>query len=368
MIQHIDYVTTYFPYKTPPLVRSEPTYKDLKRIKTELRANASSVESTLGGGDHGHLFLVLTSAEYLQVPSITDPTFAPTWPGTLWIPPNSGIVQAIHIKEQHHERIRIYRECQNVDKALLNHLQRSLEPKYLESFVDDTTPLLTSDIPVKDLFLRYGTVHGIDVKNLETEVLKTAFAPSEPLVLIWNPIEKLKKLAIQAKLPYSEAQLIEFALHIIRNTHDFKKALGDWNAKSATNKTWVALKSHFSHAQEDLKAIRGPTMAQAGYHHINMIANDIWNEFTHTHTELVNLIAALDDKTEQSLGTTPPATATMLDMVSSRGFPNGPPRHDEELLATATKTTTQPENVETVAFHATQTCKTEHSNRKPRQS
>ena len=48
--QHIDYVSTYFPHKTPTMVRDEPTYKDLKRIKTELRANASSVDSDLGGG------------------------------------------------------------------------------------------------------------------------------------------------------------------------------------------------------------------------------------------------------------------------------------------------------------------------------
>ena len=50
MTQHVDYVTTYFPHKIPTLVRGEPSYIDLKRIKTELRANASSVESDLGGG------------------------------------------------------------------------------------------------------------------------------------------------------------------------------------------------------------------------------------------------------------------------------------------------------------------------------
>ena len=64
-MHHIDYVLTYFPVKTPTLVRGEPTYNDFKRIKTELRANASSVGSNLGGGNHGHLFLVLTDAEYI---------------------------------------------------------------------------------------------------------------------------------------------------------------------------------------------------------------------------------------------------------------------------------------------------------------
>ena len=71
MTQHIDYVTTYFPHKTLTLVRGEPTFNDFKRIKTELRANASSMESDLGGGDHGYLFMVLNDAEYLLIPGIT---------------------------------------------------------------------------------------------------------------------------------------------------------------------------------------------------------------------------------------------------------------------------------------------------------
>ena len=115
------------------------------------------------------------------------------------------------------------------------------------------------------------------------------FTPSEPLVLIWNPIEKLKKLAVQANLPYTDQQLIEFALQIIRGTHNFKKALGEWHMKAVQDKTWPNLKSHFAQAQVALKAIRGPTMAQAGFHQMNMIANDIRDEFTITRTELDNL-------------------------------------------------------------------------------
>ena len=244
--------------------------------------------------------MVLTDAEYTSIPGITTAVTAPTWPGTLTIPATANAVQAVHARELHQERIRLYRECQNVEKALLNHLQRSLEPKYLESFVDESTALLTGDIPdiLDHLFSRYGTVSGEEVKNKEVEVLKTAFTPSDPLVLIWNPIEKLKRLAIQANLPYTEPQLISFALQIIRNTHDFEIALGEWNQKPAADKTWENLKSHFYTAQENLKKIRGPTMAQAGFHQINMIANDIRDEFTLTRSELANLVAALDERGE----------------------------------------------------------------------
>ena len=67
----IDYVTSYFKYKTPTPIRGKPTSKALKRLKTELQANASSVESDLGGGDYGYLGLILTDIEYSSIPGTT---------------------------------------------------------------------------------------------------------------------------------------------------------------------------------------------------------------------------------------------------------------------------------------------------------
>ena len=63
----IDYVASYFKYKTPTPIRGIPTYKALKRLKLELQANASSVETDLGSGNHGYLGLVLTDAEYATI-------------------------------------------------------------------------------------------------------------------------------------------------------------------------------------------------------------------------------------------------------------------------------------------------------------
>ena len=63
----VDYTASYFKFKTPMPIIGTPTHKTLKRLKQELRANASSVESDLGGGDHGHLGLVLIPAEYSSI-------------------------------------------------------------------------------------------------------------------------------------------------------------------------------------------------------------------------------------------------------------------------------------------------------------
>ena len=78
MTSNIDYAHTYFKYPIPTLITGEPTNKSLKRLKNELRANASSVDSNLGG-DHGYLGLVLTDIEYANVSA--TPFVAPPFPG-----------------------------------------------------------------------------------------------------------------------------------------------------------------------------------------------------------------------------------------------------------------------------------------------
>ena len=95
------------------------------------------------------------------------------------------------------------------------------------------------------------------------------------------------------------------------------------------------LKTHFLNAQEELKAIRGPTMAQAGFHQINMIANDICDEFTLTHTELATLIATLNVDSSHVTPTTAPSTVS--DSTTCRVSTH----RDSEYLAMASEISTQ---------------------------
>ena len=104
----IDYSSSYFKYKTPTLIRGEPTNKALKRLKLELQSNASSVETTLGGRNHGYLDLVLTEEEYASI-LYTQPFIAPNYPPLLTILPTSTPIQALELKDRHQEARRLTR-------------------------------------------------------------------------------------------------------------------------------------------------------------------------------------------------------------------------------------------------------------------
>ena len=166
----VDYAASYFKYKTPTPIIGAPTNKTLKRLKQELHANASSVESDLGGGDHGYLGLILNDPEYTRVsPTAFD---APEFPEALSIPATATQVEALNLREAHKEAKRIYYECKNVKKALQRHIQDAIEDKYLETLVDENTQLIQDDIPsvLAYLFDQYSKVPSEEVKQREAEI------------------------------------------------------------------------------------------------------------------------------------------------------------------------------------------------------
>ena len=303
---NIDYAALYFKYKIPTGINGEPTYKSLKRLKTELRANASSVDTDLGGGDHGYLGLVLSDAEYERISPTPAAFVAPNFPGALVIDPAFTAMQAVQERESHNENVALYRECKNVEKALLRHIQTAVEEKYIEFLVDDDTGLIEDDVPtvLQYLFSNYGKVTSEEFKQLESKVLSLTFNPADPMITIYRPIEQLQKKATEAGIPYSVAQILEIGLTLIKSTRDFEKALDKWNALGNT-KTWEIFKSHFRDAQRELKEIRGPTMQQAGYNHANMLASQLRVDLGNQQTEMMAMVQTLVEDT-QAENSSPP--------------------------------------------------------------
>ena len=62
---NINYTATYFIYPSPTPVYGKPTKKLFKRLKTELCANTSSVDTELEGCYHCYLGLIISDAEYV---------------------------------------------------------------------------------------------------------------------------------------------------------------------------------------------------------------------------------------------------------------------------------------------------------------
>ena len=84
----IDYKETHFEYPELTPIRGEPTFDTLDCLIKQLKANACSVHSNLGGGAHSHLGLVISPASYALISA--TPFNRPAFPGTqAVIPPGT---------------------------------------------------------------------------------------------------------------------------------------------------------------------------------------------------------------------------------------------------------------------------------------
>ena len=65
-VPSVEDFTNAFPTQLTPIV-GKPTYTTLKTLKDQLKANAASVPTTLSGGNHGYLGLILSPAAYAKI-------------------------------------------------------------------------------------------------------------------------------------------------------------------------------------------------------------------------------------------------------------------------------------------------------------
>ena len=217
----VNYAVSCFKYKSPtPIIRA-PTNKTLKRLKQELWANASSVESDLGGRDHGHLGLVLNNPEYASVSAILF--VSPEYPATLTTLNTATQVKALNLREDHKESKQSYYKCKSVEKVLQRHIQDAIKDKYLKTLVNEDTQLIQDDIltVLEYLFGLYGKVPSEEVKQKEAKIRAMSFHPADPLILLHNPIKKLNKLTNAASILYTRDQLLNIGLTVICNNRDF---------------------------------------------------------------------------------------------------------------------------------------------------
>ena len=195
----IDYCETLFVHKKLTPIVGEPTYDTLELLLKELKANAQSVHSNLGGGNHGHLGLVISPASYAL---LSPDVFArPVFPGVNpVIPPGTTQHAACNIRYQFNENLRVYHEVENVDKTLKQQIVDAVESMYLDAVRDRTSNSII--MPVYDvmdhLFSTYGDVTPITFQTKEAAIKAIIYDPLTPVDALYKDIDDLVDLSGRA--------------------------------------------------------------------------------------------------------------------------------------------------------------------------
>lgn len=247
----------------PIPLEDKPTFANLKVIHQQLNANAMAIPSSRGGGVHGHLALVIPTAQFDAIPA-TIPWQEPVHPGAA--PAHAAAATSAQITETN----RAYKA--NLDEFLLYVATSTALKKLLLAAVPDTFVELLKDDALgyanvttlqllNHLDTTYGTVTPDDLAaNLAT--MDALWSPTQPIEDLWNQIRACQRYAAPHD-PISDATTVRSAIANLNASGVFTDALKDWRKKPVADQTWANLLLHFN--KEDRERRRQLTASDAGY-------------------------------------------------------------------------------------------------------
>ena len=263
-----NYRENVFRHQDLTRIQGEPTFSSLKLLARELKANAKSVFSNLGGAQHGHLGLILEAAQYAAIS--TTAFVRPTFPPPLVVPTGTTRIAEDEMKRNHTEAIRVFREVLGVENALKQQLLKAIDTSYLEALYDPQTYDLLGNIEqiLDYLLTTYGTVTPEFLNEEDEKVRKLSYNSNLPIDTIFNAIEDLVLVGIAAEIPYSPQQKITLATNIFLKSGKFKDYLKEWKRKALGDKTWLNLKIHFRAAHIEIREYDDDTLSSIQNAHI----------------------------------------------------------------------------------------------------
>ena len=253
----INYIDQYFEFKELTKIHGEPTYENLKNLHNQLKTNATSVPSNLGGGAHGHLGLVLSPTEYAIIAPNT-PFVRPVHPGILTIPQGTANHAAVTMKELHTERLRVFNEVLNVEAALRQQIVAAIDDQYLASIrstQSNAINMSVHEILSTHLYPLYGDIDPEKLQQQESTVRSMVYDPTEAPDVVYQAIDNLMTMGSAGHAPYTSSQAVNMAYIILSKTGKFETSLREWIRKPQVDKTWVNFKAHFTAAHKELKKL-----------------------------------------------------------------------------------------------------------------
>jgi hypothetical protein len=226
----------------------------------ELNTHAMAIPSQRGGGNHGHLALVMTDAEYLaltqvafDIPLHPGPTPAPGATGPIITENNRRYAAAIVDFELYHKTDREL-------KALL--LQAVPLPfiQQLRNIRFGFSQVLTADI-LEHLDITYGTVTSDDLKaNINN--MDAPWSGDRPLEDLWTQISEAVQYA-EGHDNISDKQAVRSAEINLERSGLFTDDYKFWMNKPRAEQTFANIMIHFNTANK--ARLRTQTTINAGY-------------------------------------------------------------------------------------------------------
>jgi hypothetical protein len=228
-----------------------------------------SVLSYEGGGQHGHLGLIMMNDEYFAL--VMDVFTAPENPGATYVhPDNATAAQITEANRAHTEVIRVYRTYSNVDQAFKKLIIDAFEDQFLNALSDKVVGYAnrTSLDLLTHLLTYYAMIAPTElIQNYER--LNMSYEPNLLIESLFQKIQDARAFAITGGQSFGDALIVNFTYTLVFNKGLFPDACRTWQVRPAAQITWTNFKIHFAAAHREF-SLTNQTAHHSVFHSANM--------------------------------------------------------------------------------------------------
>jgi hypothetical protein len=264
----VDDIVAKFPTKTIPTISGEPDYASISNMVQLMYGNAASLPTSLGGGQHGHVGLIMTPILYA---TLSDTNYeSPEDPGNDIIAPAGRAADREHQRHAHKEERRIFENHQNMDDALKAQVIDTIEDTYLNELRNKYTGYL--GVSTRDLFDhlldRYGKITPADIADCKRRI-NEPLDSTRPIDIYFQTIDECIQYAADGQVAFTPDQILQTAYHATSTSGFYNDACKEWRKKPTAEKTWPLFKRFFAAEYHDLKEQQKVNISQNNFHGAN---------------------------------------------------------------------------------------------------
>ena len=234
--------------ETVTKIHGQPTSHDLTILEKELIAILASIPTALGGGNFGHVGVIMEATAYSTMTTgiaFTNPINPGVYPAGLAA--NAAATIRARAEAEHKELINQFETFEGVRQGVKDLILEAVDNEYLIEIEHETLGYLnqTPKQMLDHLLARGGALDFADTKELLTE-RDGEWNISENPQLYFNRVEKAMKGLLQNGITSDPNERRDITLFYLKATGEFDAAVREWEAKPAADKTWANIKTFIS--------------------------------------------------------------------------------------------------------------------------
>ena len=303
--------------ETVTKIHGQPTSHDLTNLEKEIISTLANIPTTLGGGNHGHVGVIMDPTEYNTMTGGTafvNPVNPGIYPAGLAV--NAAAGTRARAEAEHKELINQFETFEGVRLGTKDLILEAVDNEYLSEIEHDTLGYLnvTPRQMIGHLLTRGGALDFADTKDLLAE-RDGEWNVTENPQLYFNRVEKAIKGLTRNGINSDLNERKDIALFHLKATGEFDAAVREWEAKPAADKTWANIKTFIT--AEYAKENKQNKLSAKHFK-----ANAIQEQAEITEEIIANLTEAHTRQMETLVKTTTEAMKEMMLLLKNNNAPN----------------------------------------------